>query len=225
MLLGLVPLGEGQSLQPATNQPPQAKSARQLRERLSQPITLDKGVESNTSLNDALEFIADRFDVPIVLNRAAFADQAIRDHPIGVQRMVGIKLSTVLRMIASQVDAVYLVHNDHVEITHYQRASPLCWQTAREWAPTVDAEFASKPLSEVLQNLSDETGISIVVDGRCNDQSQTAVTATLNSVPLDTAVEMLADMAGLMALRGDRLIYVTSVENAVQAKQSRKAVE
>ena len=41
-------------------------------------------------------------------------------------------------------------------------------------------------------------------------------TATLTNVPIDTAVRLLADMAGLQVIQVDNVLYVTTPENATR---------
>jgi hypothetical protein len=85
----------------------------------------------------------------------------------------------------------------------------------RPQLPLVHAAFDNRPLSEALRDLSDASGISVVVDlGRAGANSQTSVTATLKNVPLDTAARLLANQAELRTVLVDNVIYVTDQENA-----------
>ena len=80
--------------------------------------------------------------------------------------------------------------------------------------PSVGADYDRVPLAEALQDLSDQTGINIVVDSRLEQPARAEVTAHFHRVPLDTAVRLLADMAGLRLVVMDNVLYVTSKENA-----------
>ena len=53
-----------------------------------------------------------------------------------------------------------------------------------------------------------------VVDSRVEAKVVTKVSARLTNVPVDTAVRILCDMAGLSVVRIDNVFYVTSAENA-----------
>jgi hypothetical protein len=55
-----------------------------------------------------------------------------------------------------------------------------------------------------------------VIDSRTEEKAKTRVTATFHSVPVDTAVLILADMADLRAVALDNVLYVTTKENAEQ---------
>jgi hypothetical protein len=54
----------------------------------------------------------------------------------------------------------------------------------------------------------------VLVDPRPAEKIKTGVTAKLKNVPLDSAVQLLADMADLKAVLQDNVLYVTSKENA-----------
>ena len=76
-----------------------------------------------------------------------------------------------------------------------------------------------------IARLADASGISVVLDARVVEKAgKTPVTATLNNIPLDTAVRLLADMADLKAVAIDNVLYVTAKANAeaLQAEQDKR---
>ena len=48
------------------------------------------------------------------------------------------------------------------------------------------------------------------------------VTARLANVPVDTALRVLADMAGLKVVRMENVFYITSAENAEKLEKEKK---
>jgi hypothetical protein len=86
----------------------------------------------------------------------------------------------------------------------------------------VQAEFDKRPLEEALKELADATECNILFDPRAAEKAK-PVTATLVNVPLETAVELLADMDGLKVVLRDHVLYVTTKENAeVMQKELRE---
>jgi len=77
---------------------------------------------------------------------------------------------------------------------------------------TVNAD--KRPLGELLSELAHAYSLNLVLDPRVADKAKTEVTLTLNQVPVETAVRLLADVAGLRAVKVDSVLYVTSKENA-----------
>src|SRR5207253_2065343 len=108
-------------------------------------------------------------------------------------------LSAVLDMLARQTGTTFLVKPGYVEFTLPQRANPLFWgppyvrQETVKLIPTVQVDAERRPLDQVFRDLSDATGINVVLDARAGDPGKTLVTLTLNNVPIDTAVTVLAD--------------------------------
>jgi hypothetical protein len=201
-------------------------STKEVRQRLNNPVSLEKGIEANTPFKDAIEFLSDRYDLPIYIDQTAFKKKYETkpkepfnpdDQPVRLPRMVGAKLHTVLRLLSEQLGGTYLVRSGHVEITIIERTRPSYWtENKRELAPTVNAEFDKRPLEDALADLADQSGISIVLDTKAAEKAKTALTATFNNVPVDTAVRLLADMADLKMVALDSALYVTTRANAEQ---------
>jgi hypothetical protein len=153
------------------------------------------------------------------LHREAFFDPEVvgdvADSRLTLPKMRGVKLSLVLSRIVAQVGGAYLVRPDGIEVTSAKHASPEHWhEVNRNQVPTVIGLYEARPLNEVVRELSEATGISILVDPKAGEKVKTPLTANLKNVPLDTAVALLADMAGLKTVAVDNVIYVTTEENA-----------
>jgi hypothetical protein len=205
-------------------QKPKVRTAQELRAKLAAPVTLERGIDPNTPFRDAMEFLADRYELPIFVDTMGFSHQGTDDvegQQVRLPKLVGVRLSTILSMLVAQVKGTYLVHKDFIEITTFPRTRADLWSApnvprdgALAMAQMVTAEFDKQPLDEALRELADQSGINVVVDARVADKARTAITATLSHVPLDTAVEVLADMADLKSLAIDNVIYVTTKANA-----------
>ena len=117
-----------------------------------------------------------------------------------------------LRMALAQVEpeAAFLIRDGLVEITTASQAS-----VAGVLQQRVLANFSKVPLADALQDLSYQTGASIVLDGRVGDKAKTPVTASFrNDVNLEAALRMLADMADLKMVILQSGLYVTTPANA-----------
>jgi hypothetical protein len=200
-------------------------AARDARGKLARQIALANGIDANTPLKDALDFLAQQVGLAILIDPGAAQilqaeGMEIGAMPVQLPKMQGVKLAVILRMLAEQTGTTYLIKPGHVEITVPQRANPMFWvppysrQDSVKMIPTVQAEFDKRPLDQALRELSEATGITIILDGRTSDVGRTPVTATLNEVPIDTAVILLADMCGLKAVHLDKALYVTNPTNA-----------
>src|SRR5262249_1405155 len=86
---------------------------------------------------------------------------------------------------------------------------------------TFAASFDRQPLDLVLDDLSEITGVSVVIDGRAKDRVGTPITARFrNDMPLLEALRLLAESAGLklVAVPGGpsptRALFVPTPEHA-----------
>ena len=196
--------------------------ARQWRDKLDQPVTIE--FEPNTPLREALSHIAERYGLTILIDDLAFkvdSDQPdIEAQPVKLPRLASVRLRTVLRAIFNQVNADYYVRDDVFTVVPPQRI-----QSGAVLRQAVDLDLERRPLPAALKELSDVTGVSIVLDGQKLKDSKSEVTADFRNVPLDCAVRVLADMAGMKSVVMDNLIYVTSVENADKLEEEKAQKE
>jgi hypothetical protein len=102
---------------------------------------------------------------------------------------------------------------DTVLITTKEKA------TDRQLEQPVSLNADAAPLSGLLKQLARETGANLVLDPRAAKEGQAALTLRLDEVPLQTAVEVLADEAGLRAVRMDNVLYVTSEARAEKLRK------
>jgi DNA-directed RNA polymerase specialized sigma24 family protein len=100
--------------------------ARVARQKLAERLDLPKGIEANTPLKEALDFISERHGVQILLDEAAFAEiniQKVGEQPVQLPKMKNVRLATVLRLLLKQVrgdngyTGGYVVRPDGLEVT------------------------------------------------------------------------------------------------------------
>lgn len=220
---------------------------KELRARLRQPITLENGIDANTPLKDAVEFLAEHASVQIFIDSQAFAAigvQKVEEQPVQLPKLKNVSLSRVLRLLLSQIKGdIYtgdwLLRPDGIELTtsyhslsealggelgelHNDSAKhPKADRTTRI-LHIVHIDFERQPVAEALRELADQAAVSVIVDPRVGDKGKTLVTAAFNNVMVDTAVELLADMADLRAVQLDRVFYLTTRENAKAFEAARK---
>jgi hypothetical protein len=200
-------------------------AARRLHEKLNKPVTLDMGIDKNTPVKDALEFLSDRYDLTIMINESAFKADGISDNaaatPVGLPRMSNVTLNTILQLLAEQVKGSFLITPDGIVFTTPQRTRPEDWLTDRSLPPLVTVRFARRGLRAALEDLSQMTGVSVVLDRRVHGEPR--LNTALNNVPLDTAVRLLADMSDLDVVAMDSILYVTDKPNAEKLQREQEA--
>lgn len=117
---------------------PRAESRRSIREILSRKIEL-KGVPEGTTIREALSQLRDEFGLAFIINVRAFKDdRQINDpeiQPVKLAKMPGVRLDTVLGLLAKQVEGTYMLRSDHVEITTAEKRAEEVWGTVDEPEP------------------------------------------------------------------------------------------
>jgi type II secretory pathway component GspD/PulD (secretin) len=203
---------------------PDRQRAQRLRDLLSHPISIEFDAGP---LKEALGYLSERYDVPILVDAGAFKDdlmaEEVETQPVKLPKMAGVSLGTVLRILLAQVQGTYMLRRDYIEVTTPARARPEDWPALdRSRVPAVTAAVERRPLDQALQALSDSSGVSVLVNPGLGDRARAAVSADLNNVPVDTAVALLADMAGLGSVAVDNALYVTDKADAAALKAERE---
>ncbi len=188
---------------------------RVLRDKLQQPIDLPDGFPANTSLRDALEFLSLKHGVQFIIDTNAFASIDVpkpEDANVQLPKLMGVSLSTVLRLMLGQVKGTkftgaYRVTDEYIEIT-------TTYHKDAAQNGVIDVSFDRRPLQMALRELADMTDTNITLDPSVADKARRPVTAALSHVTTETAVRILADMADLKLVILDNVLYVTTREKA-----------
>jgi hypothetical protein len=181
--------------------------------KMNEPFNFTE--DAPLTMRDAIKTMEELGFPRIVIHQAVFKDEdpdAVDLHETQVRWPgKGLSRAKTLRLLLDQFpsnNATYLVRPGYVEIVTIDSARP-----NRQF---IQASFQQRPLDEALHELSEQSGLSIVVDPRVGDRARMPVTVRF---PADTnlaqAVRLLADMADLKALMVDATMYVTSRSNAI----------
>jgi RNA polymerase sigma factor (sigma-70 family) len=218
-----------------------------MRDKLAQPVDYPGLDDANATLIDVLDMVSKRYNIAYLINERAFRYESRinlidSDAAEGVQRAkiaedipvpaMKTRLRTVLQTILSHVnlesphsEVMFLVRKDHIEITtsRFVRME-LGFSNVRPIPPLVWDSFEEVSLAQILPRLAETSGYNLVADPKAGEKLQTKLTMQLNNVPIDTAVRLLANMAGLSVVRLDNVFYVTTAENAKQLREEQAKI-
>jgi hypothetical protein len=192
---------------------------------LAAPLPLERPIES--LLKEVIEYLEDVSSPPeaakdpskrirILIDHPAFqkrkddTNYKIEEEMVRLPKLVGSTLESALLLLCEQLDATFVVRKEHIEITTWEKAlgrnrNLLEQQLLVYWG-------AKKvPLEELVEQLSDHYQVSVVISPQSGEKARTLISAKLMNVPFESAIETIAEMASLKAIRKDKVIYITPV--------------
>jgi hypothetical protein len=197
-----------------------APTTRELFRWLEEPLDVAP-YQSAMSLKEALDrftkaFAAKGKALPLLVDSDAFKEanpdaEDLYDTPVKFPPVPRrMKFETALRFTLSRIgtgNGTFLVRRGCIEITTLERGGP-----AQLLEERVTAAFHKRPLAEALEELADLTGATIILDPRVGEKAETPITARFrNTISLEGAVRLLAEMAGLQARVGEEsVLFVTA---------------
>ncbi len=232
---------------PKANSPVGASTGLEIRDALSKNVEFNGVDDPRITLIEVLDKLTNVYHVTFDINERAFEAESLNDiartevanrSPLPPMKTT---LERVLRKVLTRVPAssgaVFLIRKDHIEITTRDAIRRELGLRKREptkpldddadanrpaLPPLVWEDLNKVPLEKALSDIAANTGVNVVLDPRVEKKSSAEVTTTLRNVPVETAVEVLADMAGLSVVYRDNIVYVTTPENAERLLKSKR---
>jgi hypothetical protein len=199
----------------------------ELADALNKTIKFSGFEDPKTTLVEALDQLAKRYDLSFDVNEAAFKSEMLPDvlkteiaQPNPIPEMnatMGAVLKKVLARLPAESGATFVVRREVIEITTVAALRKEIWGENYHgpMLPLVRSDFEKLPLQDALRELAHQAEYNVVLDAAVDEKvAKTPVTAKLRNAPLDTAVRLLADMADLRSVPTANVIYVTTPEKA-----------
>jgi hypothetical protein len=205
----------------------------QVKEQLDKSVDIDKAIEA--PFRDVAGFLADRFDVKLVVDRDAFKAEKAElpdDKKVKVPKIPNAMLDTALRFMLSQANAVYEVRaNQIVIVPNRKNGKPSAFppvSDARKALIKMQRESLSKltpleierpiegPFKGILDFICDRFDVTIIVDTlafekRTMDENVWDKRVKLSAMKgsFDAILKKtLAQIKGTYELHGDHILIV-----------------
>ena len=180
-----------------------------LHTELDKPITLK--IERQP-LNVAVDMLREKSKINFVLDSLTIQqtlgftpDQP--PSPVDVD-LKDVKMRTGLRSILSPYGLSFACIGDTVVITTEEMAM------LRQMRQRVNLDLTKVEFTAALKLLARDTATNLILDSRAEKEAKASVSIQLEDVPLETAVRLLAEMAGLKPVRVGNVLFVTKKETA-----------
>ncbi len=198
-------------------------------------------------LRSVKEQLEKQFEIKFVVREDLFNQSGESQDPIMERKfkldsnLSGLPLETFLRVALPDIAATFLVRKHYIEITTWQAASAnfddpqaasynrgeITLPASIRDTPLVSAVVKEQPIDDVLTQMADRYGFTVIFAIQAAQDSKTLVSARLMNVPFGTALEVLAINSGLKVVLRDNTFIVTTIEhknqlNAKAAKATKK---
>jgi hypothetical protein len=184
-----------------------------VRKALDQPVTvrIDK-----QPLTTAVDMLREKGKINVVLDGWSIQQQLgwqpeAPPTPVDVD-LKDVKLKGALRTVLEPYGLSYAVVGDTVVVTTEATA------LARQMHQRVNVDLDGVEFAEALRQLSRETATNLLLDSRVGDKAKAKVTLHLEDVPLESAVRLLSEMAGLKPVRIGNVLFVTDKKTAAELR-------
>jgi hypothetical protein len=184
-----------------------------VRKALNQPVTvkIDK-----QPLSAAVDMLREKTKLNLVLDGPTIQQQLgfTPDMPnVAVDvDLKDVPVRTALREVLDPYGLTYVVIGDAVILTTDEMAM------SRQLRQRVSVDMDKVDVADALQKVARDAGVNVLLDSRVMKDAGDKVTLRLEDVPVETAVRLLAEMAGLKPVRVGNVLFVTSKENAAEMR-------
>jgi hypothetical protein len=212
--------------QVASDLPPQSSNntARDLMDRLQMRILDAKSFQHPMFARDALLLIYEIYrhkgmEMPVLIHVNEFSAQGT-DRPPADEAQIALppfpRTMTaigVLRSVMAQISKIQgvpvemLLRDGAVHIVPKNKASLL--------AEPILGRFENRPMGEIVQELTDMVGLSVILDPRTEEKIKTRISVTFrDDFTVESALRTVVDMVGLKMVDMQPGLYITTPANA-----------
>ena len=188
--------------------------AEQIRKDLDRPVTVKIAKQP---LGVAIDILREKTKINIVLDGATIQQQLgftpdMPPTPVDVD-LKDVKARTALRAVLTTYGLGYAILGDSLLVTTEDVAAQ------RQMRQPVSVDLDGVDLAAAMKRLARESATNLILDARVTKEAKAEVSLHVDDVPLETAVHLLAEMAGLKALRVGNTLFVTKKETAAEMRQ------
>jgi hypothetical protein len=186
-------------------------AADKLRRDMDQAVSLDI---SEQPLHLAINQLREQTKINFVLDKVTMGAMGMDPEQMPVTlKLKDAKLRTALRTLLNPFNLSFVILDDTVLITTDDMAMH------RQMRQRVNVDLDNAELASSLRQMARETATNIVLDPRVAKEAQAKVTLQLEDVPLEMAVRLMAEMAGLRPVRVGNTLFVCSKAAAKELRE------
>jgi len=187
-----------------------------VRKGLDEVLSLDLAEQP---LALALNQIREQTKLNIVIDRVALANLGYDAENLQVSvQLKDVKVKSALRALLNPYNLNYVILGDTLLVSSDDVA------LHRQLRQRITLDVQKKSLNEALKQLAKDTACNILIDTRMSKEAVKEVTLEAEDIPLETAVRLMCEMAGLKPVRVGNVLFVTSKEIANEMRNDPELV-
>jgi type II secretory pathway component GspD/PulD (secretin) len=186
--------------------------AEKARRQLDQTVTLEL---ADQSLSAALNQLREQTKLNFVVDKSTMQQFGLDPEQVLVNvKLKDVKARTALRSLLAPHNLGYAIVGDTLLVSTEDAAM------TRQLKQRVSIDVDKMDLAAALKKLSKETAANVVLDSRVSAKlGQTEVTVQLDDVPLENAVRLVAESAGLKPVKVGNVLMVTTKAIAAEMRK------
>jgi hypothetical protein len=210
LLLTAVALAAALPLSAAPADKAPATPAEKIRHEFDRAISLDVDQQP---LHLAIAQLHEQTHINFVLDRVTITQLGVDPDQATVSlRLKEVKVRSALRSVLAPFNLTFVVLSDTVLIS----SEDVC--AMRQLRQRVNVDLDKVEFAKGLKQLARETATNLVLDPRVVKEGQVPVTLQMEDVALETAVRLMAEMAGLKPVRVGNALFITTKANATEMR-------
>lgn len=210
LLTGLLCVPAALAVPKPEPRPPGESPAEKTRKALEQVHSVNL---EGLTLTAAVHALSEMTKVQLLLDRTAVTNRGIEpdEQPVTL-KLSNVKLRSILLALCGQFNLSFVIEQDVIVLTDETTA------LERQVRQRVSVDFDQVPFDKALRQLSRETACNLVLDPRQAAKAKEPISLTLEDVPLEVAVRLMAELVGLRSVRLANVLFVTTKENAAELR-------
>lgn len=166
------------------------------------------------SLDDLARFVRSRFGIELTLDANALLQSGLNANtPVVNADLKGATLRDGLKAALAPVGLRFAVTAEGIVVSTDEGV------IQRQMRQRVNVEGGGRSLAAVLAEMAATTGANVVLDPRqAKVAGESPISVSLQDTPLETAVRVVAEVAGLRAVRLNNVLFVTSDDRAAKLR-------
>jgi hypothetical protein len=196
---------------PLPEKPPAPSTSDKIRKELDRIISVEL---TEQNLESGLNLLREQTKLNLVLDRFTLAQSGVDASEFNISNVTfrDTKARDALQAVLTPYNLHWVIVGDTVLVTTEEMA------VYRQLKQRVKLDLDQVEFAVAVKRLARDTGVSMVLDPRAVKDAQTKVTLQAEDLPLESAIRILSELAGLKPVRMGNALFITTRASAAELR-------